>query len=74
MKCSRVFFKKNIKNMNNKMAINTHLSAIESKKQNKQKAKQKENHRYRECFDGCLIGGGSGRWVKKLKGSKSTNW
>ena len=31
--------------MNNKMAINTHLSAIEAKKQNKQKAKQKENHR-----------------------------
>ena len=36
MKCKRVFFKKNekIKNMNNKMAINTYRSTIESKKQN----------------------------------------
>ena len=38
MKCKRVFFKKNekIKNMNNKMAINTYLSTIETKKLNKQ--------------------------------------
>ena len=32
------------------MAINTYLSATESKKQNKQ-AEQKQNHRYREHFD-----------------------
>ena len=37
MKCSRdLFKKKKIKTMNNKMAINTYLSTIESKKQTKQ--------------------------------------
>ena len=39
------------------MAINTYLSTIESKKQNKQ-AEQKENNRYRERFDGSQMGGG----------------
>ena len=39
--------KKKIKNMNNKVATSTHLSTIESKRQNKQ-AEQKQNHRYRE--------------------------
>ena len=37
--------------MNNKMAINTYLSTIESKKQNKQ-VEQKQTHRHREHFDG----------------------
>ena len=37
MKCSRdLFKKKKIKTMNNKMAINTYLSTIESKKQTQQ--------------------------------------
>ena len=38
MKCYKDLFKKkkNIKTMNNKMAINTYLSTIESKKQTKQ--------------------------------------
>ena len=44
------------------MAINTYLSTIESKKQNKQ-AEQKENHRHREHFDGCQMG-----WMKKVRG------
>ena len=30
----KIFFKKKIKNMNNKMAISTYLSTIESKKKN----------------------------------------
>ena len=59
--------------MNNKMAINTYLSIIEYKKQNKQ-AEQKQTHRYREHFDGCPKGGGLGKWVKKVKGLRSTNW
>ena len=37
------------------MAINVYLLTIESEK-NKQ-AEQKQNHRYRECFDGCQMGG-----------------
>ena len=48
--------------MNNKMAINTYLSTITSK-QTKQ-AEQKQNHRYRECFDGCQMGGGPDNWQK----------
>ena len=48
MKCKT----KKIKNM----AINTYLSIIKSKKQNKQ-AEQKQPHRYREHFDGGQMGG-----------------
>ena len=40
MKRYSVYFKKkNIKTMNNKMAINTYLSTIKSKNQNKQAGK-----------------------------------
>ena len=56
--------------MNDKMAINTYPSKIESKKQ----AEQKQNHRYRECFDSGQMAWGLGRWVKKVKGLRSTNW
>lgn len=45
---------------------------MESKK-NKQ-SKQKQTHRYREQTDGCQTGGGSGGWMKKVKGLRSTNW
>ena len=40
------------------MAINTYLSTIESKKQTKQTEEQKQNHGYREGFDGCQMGCG----------------
>ena len=46
------------------MTINACLSTIESIKQNKQ-AEQKQNHTYRERFNGCQMGGTSGRWMKK---------
>ena len=39
--------------MNNEMVINTYLSTIESKEQNKWTAEQKQNQRHREHFDGC---------------------
>ena len=49
------------------MAINTHLSIIESKNQNKQ-AEQKQSHRHRKYFDGCLGGmGKKGEGNKKYK-------
>ena len=53
------------------MAINTHLSTIESKNKNKinKQAKQK-NHRYREHFDSYKMGRGSGGWAKKGEGIK----
>ena len=63
--------------MNNKMAINTYLSTIQSKKQNEH-AKQKQTRRYREHVDSCQIGGvrggGIGDWVKRVKGLQRTNW
>ena len=48
--------------MNNKMAKNTYLSTIESKKQTS-KHEQKQNHGYELHFDGCQMGGGCGRMV-----------
>ena len=59
--------------MNSEMAINTYLSLIESKKQNKQ-SEQKQNHRYREHFDGSQTGGESEGSVRKVKELRSTNW
>ena len=57
--------------MNNKMTVNTYLSKIESKKQAKQE-ELRQNHGYRECFegaswDGGVGGGGTGEGIKKYK-------
>ena len=58
--------------MRNKMAINTYLSTVESKKQNEQ-AEQKQNYRHEECFHGCQIQwgvrrlGGNGEGIKKYE-------
>ena len=40
-----------------------YISTIEAKKLSKQE--QRLNHGYRECFDGCQMGGGCGEWVKR---------
>ena len=40
--------------MNNKIAINTHLSTIESKNK-PSKQEQRQNHGYGEHFDGCQM-------------------
>ena len=45
--------------MNNKMATNTYLS------------EQKQNHRYREQFDGARFEGRPGGWAKKVKELRS---
>ena len=60
----RVFFKnkkeKKIKRtMNNKLAINTYLSTIESKKTNEH-TEQKQTHRNREHFDDWQMRDGLG--------------
>ena len=52
--------------MNNKMAINTYLSTIDSKKQTK-------NHGYRESFNGCQMRGGCGGMGEEVRGVRSTN-
>ena len=62
-----LIFSKKIKTMNNKIAINTHLSTIESKNK-PSKQEQRQNHVYRECFDDCQTGGwygGMGEQVRK---------
>ena len=56
----------------NKMAINTYLSTIDSKKIiNEEEHKDSQIQR---PFNGCQRGGALGRWVKKLKVLRSTNW
>ena len=47
--------------MNNKMAINTYQSIIESKKQTRTGT---ESWIWR-WFDGCQMGGGFGQWMKR---------
>ena len=59
--------------MKNKMAKNTYLSTIKSKKQTKQ-TKRTETHGYRECFHGCQMGGECGGMGEKVKGLRSTDW
>ena len=47
------------------MVINTYLSTIESKNKINKPAEQKQNHRYRECFDGWQMGRALRGRVKK---------
>ena len=58
--------------MNNKMAINTYLSTIESKKLSKQE-EQRQNHGYSELFVGCQMGGGCGGMDVEVRGLRNTN-
>ena len=55
--------------MNDKMALNTYLPTIESKKLNEQ-AEQKQTQRYREHFDSHRWWG----WVETVRRLRSTNW
>ena len=58
--------------MNNRMAINTYLSTIESK--NKlSKHVQRQNHGSGEHFDGCQVGGGVGEMGEEVRELGSTN-
>ena len=59
--------KKTTKIMKNKMAINTYISTIESKKQTNKQEEQRQNHGYREHFDGCKRGGGYRRMGEKVR-------
>ena len=38
---------------------------IKKKKQLSKQEEQRQNHGYGECFDGCQMGGGAGKWVKR---------
>ena len=57
--------------MNSKMTINTYLSTTEKNKLSKQE--QRQNHGYREHFDGCQMGRGRGRMGEEVRGLRSTN-
>ena len=59
--------------MNIKMAINSQLSTIESKKLSKQ-AEQKQNHRYGDRLECYQLVGRRGRMGEKVQGLRSTNW
>ena len=50
--------------MNNKIAINTYQQLNLKSKLSKQE-EQRQNHAYRERFDGCQMGGGVKEWVKR---------
>ena len=58
--------------MNNKMAKNINLSTIESIDKLSNHEEQRQNHGYRDHFDGCQMGGSVREWVKS-EGIKSTN-
>ena len=57
MKCYKNLFKKKekIKTMNNKMA-KIHIYEQLNLKNKLSKQEQKQNHGYKECFDGCQMG------------------
>ena len=57
--------------MNSKMAIRIYQQ-LNLKYKISEQVEQKQTHRYREHFDRCQMGGGLGRWVKKVKGLSST--
>ena len=59
--------------MNTKMAKNTNLSTIESKKQLNKQKEQRQNHRHREHFDSCQWEVGCGRMGEEVRGLRSTN-
>ena len=60
--------------MNNKMAINTYLSTIESKKNKLSKQKeQRQNHGCGEYFDGYKMEGRCGRMGEEVRGLRNTN-
>ena len=46
------------------MSKNTNLSTL-GLKNKLSKQEQRQNHGYRECFDGCQMEGGGAEWVKK---------
>ena len=63
-----------IKTMNNKMAKITNLSTIESKNNKLSKQEeQRQNHGYREHFDGCQWGGDCEGMDEEVRGLRSTN-
>ena len=57
--------------MNNQMAKNTYQQV--NLKNELSKQEQRQNHGYREHFDGCQMGGGCRGIGKDVRGLRSTN-
>ena len=55
------------------MAINIYLSTIESKNKLSKQKEQRQNHGYRERFDGCQMGRGYGGRGEEVRGLRSPN-
>ena len=56
---------KNIKTRNNKMAKIPIYQQLNIKNKLSKQEEQRQKHGYRECFDGCQIGGVVGEWVRR---------
>ena len=59
--------------MNIKMAKYTNLSIIESKKKPSKQEEQRQNHGYRQHFNGCQMRRRCGRMGEEVRGLRSTN-
>ena len=64
--------KKKIKTMNNEMA-KIHIYQQLNLKNKLSKQEQRQNHGYRERFDGCQMGCGCGGMGEEVRGLRSTN-
>ena len=59
--------------MNNKMARNTYDQQLNLKNKLSKQEEQRQNHGYRECFDGCQVGGRCQGIGEEVRGLRSTN-
>ena len=60
--------------MNTKMAMNSQLSTLESKKQTKQASRTETESQIWKSFGGLLAGRGKEKNGEKEQGLRSTNW
>ena len=51
--------------MNNKMAKMHIYQQLTLKNKLRKQEEQRQNHGYRDCFDGCQMGEWCGEWVKR---------
>ena len=58
--------------MNHKMAINTYQKLNLKNRLSKQE-EQRQDHGYRERFDGCQMEAGCGEMGEEVRGLRSTN-
>ena len=59
--------------MDNTMAINTYYQQLNLKNKLSKQEEQRQNHGYREHFNGCQMRGGSGEISEEVKRLRSTN-